>query len=261
MSTCGNLPIGSCVDCNKLVWRKRSRCKSCAQLFRWSQKPDDARREHLSRRNRAVRAGSFPYEDSAWLEDRYVRQRMSLREISREAGCSLRTIARWMRIHGVATRADAKPTPRRGRDNGKWKGGPRHACADCGGPALRVATRCAQCYKSSMVGPSNPNWKGIADIMTLVRGWAYEHWRPAVFSRDSYACKRCGDDRGGNLEAHHVRPLSVIVRAILDEGGFDLGNAEGRARAVAHILTREEITSIDNGMTLCEACHKRQHAA
>ena len=59
----------------------------------------------------------------------------------------------------------------------------------------------------------------------------YKEWRDAVFRRDNYTCRRCGQ-RGGALHAHHILRYR--------------DHAEGR-------------TDIDNGITLCSECHKIVH--
>lgn len=59
----------------------------------------------------------------------------------------------------------------------------------------------------------------------------YTNWRTAVFERDEYTCKACGQV-GGKLNAHHIRPYAKFPSLRLD---------------------------VDNGVTLCEACHKELH--
>lgn len=57
----------------------------------------------------------------------------------------------------------------------------------------------------------------------------YKIWRDAVYRRDDYTCVSCGE-RGGRLNADHIRPWS--------------SNPELRY-------------SVDNGRTLCVACHRK----
>lgn len=60
----------------------------------------------------------------------------------------------------------------------------------------------------------------------------YADWRNAVFIRDNFTCQHCGDSKGGNLNAHHIKPFA--------------DHPELRF-------------SIDNGITLCETCHDIVH--
>jgi len=59
----------------------------------------------------------------------------------------------------------------------------------------------------------------------------YKDWRTKVYERDNYVCQKCGQ-KGGKLNAHHIKPYAEFPDLRLD---------------------------IDNGLTLCEECHKKEH--
>ncbi|MBE3649204.1 HNH endonuclease [Paenibacillus polymyxa] len=98
------------------------------------------------------------------------------------------------------------------------------------------SVECAGLLRSVVyVGADHPRWNpDLTDEERLqARSYPeYTHWRKDVFFRDGYACVSCGDSRGGNLVAHHVRNYAEYV--------------EGR-------------TDVDNGVTLCETCHVAFH--
>lgn len=79
----------------------------------------------------------------------------------------------------------------------------------------------------------NPNWKGgITEWRTqLYQSHPYKAWRKAVFERDGYTCQMCGNDIGGNLQAHHIQPVRDNKNTLL-------------------------ILDVDNGITLCKKCHR-----
>ena len=60
----------------------------------------------------------------------------------------------------------------------------------------------------------------------------YKDWRKAVYERDNYTCQCCGDNKGHNLNAHHIYGYTEY---------------------------KDLRTDVDNGISLCEECHKRYH--
>ena len=59
----------------------------------------------------------------------------------------------------------------------------------------------------------------------------YKEWRKDVYKRDNYICQKCGQ-HGGDLNAHHIESYAA--------------NPDTR-------------TTLSNGVTLCEDCHKDFH--
>ncbi|WP_429041430.1 NUMOD3 domain-containing DNA-binding protein [Bradyrhizobium elkanii] len=59
-----------------------------------------------------------------------------------------------------------------------------------------------------------------------------KRWRYDVYRRDGFACAHCGDDTGGNLNAHHIRPFADHPDLRFD---------------------------VRNGITLCVGCHALAH--
>lgn len=60
----------------------------------------------------------------------------------------------------------------------------------------------------------------------------YNEWVRQVYSRDSYTCQCCGDNKGGNLNAHHI-----------------LNYMEHKTLRI----------DANNGITLCKSCHRDFH--
>ncbi|MDP4159792.1 MAG: HNH endonuclease [Bacillota bacterium] len=59
----------------------------------------------------------------------------------------------------------------------------------------------------------------------------YNAWRKDVYERDNYTCQDCGK-RGGTLNAHHLKSFKKYKKLRY---------------------------KVDNGLTLCELCHRERH--
>jgi 5-methylcytosine-specific restriction endonuclease McrA len=97
-----------------------------------------------------------------------------------------------------------------------------------------TAKFCSQrCLAKSKTRESSKNWRGgICPENHRIRySEEMKNWRVSVFERDKYTCQICGIV-GGKLNAHHIIPFSVDKSLRFD---------------------------LLNGITLCVACHKKQH--
>jgi 5-methylcytosine-specific restriction endonuclease McrA len=168
------------------------------------------------------------------------RQRYCSRECSGEARRdATRTMATCAHCGGTFRRSPSDIDPRRGRGV--------YCSMSCSTAARRrkVAVTCPICGTGYEVNA--PRWArgqgrtcskrcmGVAarrDHHNARNGWRYAAWRTDVFRRDNYTCRRCGQ-RGGNLDAHHVKPFAAFPTLRYD---------------------------VANGLTLCEACHLAEHA-
>lgn len=59
----------------------------------------------------------------------------------------------------------------------------------------------------------------------------YKEWRQKVFVRDNFTCQIC-NQVGGTLNAHHIKTFKKYPKLRFD---------------------------VNNGITLCESCHKKLH--
>jgi hypothetical protein len=128
----------------------------------------------------------------------------------------------WMKIHGAPMKGKKRPDIKNHHV--------KIICLQCGKEFMvkpyrkRVAkycsTKCSELARDE--GKSSVN-------IRIRKSKDYIIWRTAVFVRDNYTCKNC-NRKGGYLCAHHIKPF-----ALYPELRF----------------------AIDNGLTLCERCHKQ----
>ena len=92
------------------------------------------------------------------------------------------------------------------------------------------------CYgKEGLKGENHPSYNPNLTQEEREQGRnieGYSDFIKGVYERDNYTCQCCGDNKGHNLNAHHI-----------------YGYAE----------YKDLRTDVDNGTVLCEDCHKRYH--
>ena len=103
-------------------------------------------------------------------------------------------------------------------------------------PSKEKRRKCGEANKGKRMGDKSTRWNpNLTDEERLDRRHypAYNDWRKSVYERDLYTCQKCGDNKGGNLEAHHVE---------------------------SYAKNKELRTVVENGITFCRACHKSFHS-
>ncbi|MCK9319482.1 NUMOD3 domain-containing DNA-binding protein [Methanoculleus sp.] len=90
------------------------------------------------------------------------------------------------------------------------------------------------------------NSNGKKTLRTRLRATGtYENWRKSIFERDDYTCQLC-KKRGDKIVAHHITHfISILNKNKIDK--FE------------QALKCKELWDINNGITLCEKCHKLVH--
>jgi len=82
-------------------------------------------------------------------------------------------------------------------------------------------------------------------IKRLRENITYKEWRQKIFSRDNWTCQKCYK-KGGYLEAHHKRTLSLLLK-------------EYNIKTLEDAIKCRLLWKIDNGITLCKKCHIEFH--
>ena len=109
------------------------------------------------------------------------------------------------------------------------------------------------CSSKSHLGEKAHNWKGgkVFGADFIRKSAKYKEWRQTIFIRDGFTCQKCGDNTGGNLEAHHIKHVSELIKEILDYMPL--------IRFEEACMLYLPLWDISNGTTLCNKCHKTVH--
>lgn len=93
------------------------------------------------------------------------------------------------------------------------------------------------------IGFKSSRWKGgITSLNRIIRNSVkHADWVKLVFERDNWVCQGCGQ-RGGRLEAHHIKSLSYLIK-------------EYRIKTRKEAMNCKKLWEIENGITYCVRCH------
>jgi hypothetical protein len=129
------------------------------------------------------------------------------------------------------------------------------SCEDCGKQVLKKSKRCPSCSHLKKYRAGWARTKGwgkkingvyLQSIAIRIRDLKeYVEWRSDVFKRDYWTCKTC-QKLGQKLHAHHIKYMKVIL-------------IENNIDSIDKAIECKELWNRDNGITLCNACHKLAH--
>jgi hypothetical protein len=97
-------------------------------------------------------------------------------------------------------------------------------------------------------GANGGGWKGgVTALYDQIRNSTQmRQWKSDIYTRDKFTCQHCGDNQGGNLNAHHIMAFSLILQ-------------KHEITSMEQAIKCEELWNINNGITLCEKCHIKIH--
>lgn len=165
----------------------------------------------------------FSKED---LEDLYINQKKSLRDIAKFFNTNKTTIKRHLVKFDIKVRNHSDFFREVGFSE-------------------QHRSNISKSRKGILVGEKAGHYKGgVTKIYQLIRGMPeYKDWRKKCFIKNDYTCQICSK-RGGRLNADHIKPLCIIIREFKISGTVD-------ARLC------DFLWSLDNARTLCEKCHRK----
>lgn len=165
------------------------------------------------------------------IENLYINEKKSIREIGNLYRKSPKQVSRYLKMFNIK----ARPFSTRGLSS--WnKGMPMKSSSKKKLSLSHIGKKIPIEIRKKMGSKKekNPSWKGgITPANRLARATVeYKLWRDAVYRRDKYICQKCLKRCGKDINAHHIK----------------------------HFASHPEFrTSIENGITLCGNCHKKEH--
>lgn len=125
-------------------------------------------------------------------------------------------------------------------NNSRWVGGDTYkSCLVCSadfstrGKRRETGKFCSFSCRAKwyFTGKRNPRWKGGKPREKRLELPEYKKWMKVVYRRDNWSCKICGY-KGKKIVAHHIK---------------------------TYLHFPSQRFEINNGITLCRACHCRLH--
>jgi 5-methylcytosine-specific restriction endonuclease McrA len=145
--------------------------------------------------------------------------------------------------------------------NCKWCGKSfykRQGVINAGGGVF-CSRKCKGEYTSTLTREKALNWQGGKhNFQTTMRELSENRqWIQEVLKQQHYTCQECGQV-GYMLHAHHKRPLSELIMEFLKLYS-QFSPFEDKETLIRLAMTHRPFWDIDNGVCLCEKCHKKIH--
>lgn len=147
------------------------------------------------------------------------------------------------KIHSVETKKKQSEAKKKNPTN-YWLGKKRPSPSDETKKKMSDSHKRIGSKPPVRIGEANNKWKGgISKIDKLCRTMPeYIRWRSCVFARDNWKCQDCGIE-DVYVTAHHKKGFSGIIK-------------ENKIIDISSARECKELWDTDNGITLCEDCHK-----
>lgn len=216
-------------ECNNEIcydtWKNGSRlCRSCA---------------NKKITNHYSKWGKFLTKE--FLKKEYLKNKKNTYQIANQIGCSSDTIFYWLKKHKIKIRTKSEAL--------KGRKFTKEHCENIGKS------------QTGKFGINNNRYiDGRTSLYCLIRALEeYKIWRKSIFERDCYTCQECGDDTGHNLNAHHKKLFVNLFTEFLQEYN-QFSPIEDKETLVRLAIKWQSFWNIDDGKTLCEDCHKKEHS-
>lgn len=216
------------------------------------------------------------YKNIEWLKQKYLVEKLSAYEIADLSDCNAHNIYYWLKKHNIKIRSLQETLNEREKLYGykrtdktlekmsinckKFYGEENYFFGKSGSlsPWFGIKRSKEHCEKLSkaitgtrrpdIIGEKNHNWKGGKTplILSIRNSPKNISWRNEIFARDNYNCQYCKNIKKHNINAHHIKELSCLVH-------------ENKINSLEEAYECDLFWDINNGITLCEECHKLVH--
>lgn len=187
------------------------------------------------------------YKDKDWLYDQYHNKKLFQEQIADLCGTNQARIWYWMKKFGIESRNRGFKKGhhfgnRYSKGEKPWNFGKSGYNIP---PLSEEHKKKISDFAKTRIGKLAAHWKGgKSDFKeSIYANHRYNEWRTSVFERDNWTCKICGYDKGGILQAHHIKTVKQII-------------IDNNLKDIYGIIKCKELWNVGNGITLCRKCHE-----